>query len=746
MNSATPDDAALVVTGGGDVRVEAGGNLVAGQYYAAKGSLGLRVGGSMGFTPSTVAASLNKSVGTVLALGDAQASVQATGDVNLQAIVNPTLLPQSYGSGDTFNTGASAAQGDRVSVFSTYGSSSRADLQSLSSNVNLQNSRGGGDMADLRTIFTVLAGGNSGDYTSLLNYLPPQLASTAYQGNVNFTALPADARYTQLPSASSKLDVLAANAVVFNASLTLSDRDPALIPSAVRPSAVTTTITGGVSHAATPVHQADSDTVHIYARSGDVQGVSQNYGNGQLTTKLNLPKAVSVRAGKDIKNLNLIVQQSSADDRSTLQAGRDVVYDSAASRTDNDGVRIAGPGQLEVSAGRDVNLGTSAGIVSVGNLDNANLASGGADLLINAGLGAAGLDYAAAVERLLGKLRSGASDTSTLWQARWLTGNTGLSSAQAVAAVQAVQALDDSAKRARVREMIYTGLRSTGRDSNSAQSGFGGNFQRGYDALELVFPGIAGKNSDGSFANYAGEINLFASRLKTAQGGSIAFMNPGGNVVVGLANTPAALVDVGNNVLGMVVAAAGDIKGFSRGDMLVNQSRMLTVGGGDVMLWSSEGGIDAGKGKKTASAVPPPVIKVDAQGNVTQELQGAASGSGIGALSSAGIKAGDVDLIAPKGTVDAGDAGIRAGNLNVAALTFKGADNVSVAGASTGVPVADTSAVTAAASGATSTGEDSSKSTLGSGQAAAESARAARALAAAFKPSVVRVDVIGFGE
>jgi hypothetical protein len=170
------------------------------------------------------------------------------------------------------------------------------------------------------------------------------------------------------------------------------------------------------------------------------------------------------------------------------------------------------------------------------------------------------------------------------------------------------------------------------------------------------------------------------------------------------------------------------------------------VGGGDVLLWSSDAGIDAGKGKKTASAVPPPVISVDSQGNVTQTLQGAATGSGIGALAPAGAMGGNVDLIAPKGTVNAGDAGIRAGNLNVAALDFKGADNVTVSGRSTGVPVADASAVTAAASGATSMGDDASKSIAASSQAASEAARSAQQLASTFKPTIVNVDVLGYGE
>jgi len=188
--------------------------------------------------------------------------------------------------------------------------------------------------------------------------------------------------------------------------------------------------------------------------------------------------------------------------------------------------------------------------------------------------------------------------------------------------------------------------------------------------------------------------------------------------------------------------------------MLVNQSRILTVGGGNVLLWSSEGDIDAGKGKKTAASVPAPIVRYDSQGNVTREEQGSATGSGIGALVPAGVTPDEaylathlnVALIAPKGTVNAGDAGIRAGNLTLAAQVVLGADNISASGASSGTPVADNSAVTASASGATSTGDDVSKTVAAMSQAAADASRNAQSLKDAIKPSLVRVDVLGFGE
>jgi len=362
------------------------------------------------------------------------------------------------------------------------------------------------------------------------------------------------------------------------------------------------------------------------------------------------------------------------------------------------------------------------------------------------------------VDRIAARLEAGSVDDATLWQARWLTDDETLTGSNALAAVRVVDALDKAGQRTRVREMVYAALLATGRDSNNPDSPYAADFARGYAALEMAFPGIGDKNPDGRFKNYQGEVNLFASRILTERGGAIEFLIPGGGLIVGLSNTRKEVLatqkfitgqEVGltdSGALGLVAVEDGAIRGFARDDILVNQSRILTVGGGNILLWSSEGGIDAGKGAKTATSVPAPIIRVDSQGNVTQELQGAAAGSGIGALSSGGVKAGDVDLIAPKGTVNAGDAGIRAGNLNIAAQVVLGADNITVSGTSSGTPVADTSAVTAAASGATSGGDDISRTTAALNQSSADAARTSQTAIEAFKPSVVRVEVLGFGE
>lgn len=64
------------------------------------------------------------------------------------------------------------------------------------------------------------------------------------------------------------------------------------------------------------------------------------------------------------------------------------------------------------------------------------------------------------------------------------------------------------------------------------------------------------------------------------------------------------------------------------------------------------------------------------------------SGSGIGTIIGfPGVEPGDVSLIAPLGTINAGEAGIRvSGNLNLAALYVLNANNFQVSGEVKGLP------------------------------------------------------------
>jgi len=247
----------------------------------------------------------------------------------------------------------------------------------------------------------------------------------------------------------------------------------------------------------------------------------------------------------------------------------------------------------------------------------------------------------------------------------------------------------------------------------------GTDYQRGYKAIDTLFPS---KDAAGKPLSYQGDIDMFFSQLKTEQGGNINLLAPGGSVVVGVPNPPASLTFIKQSFspfiaaaanLGVLVLGSGAIEGFANQNFEVNTSRMLTLEGGDIILWASNGNIDAGRGAKAASGAPPPVIQTDANGNVFVNPINDVNGSGIGQLlTGPGQTAGLVNLIAPKGAVNAGEAGIRvAGNLNIAAVQVIGASNIEVGGTATGVPVSEAGALAGALSGANALG-DVAKSAL----------------------------------
>ena len=746
-SGASPETAISTVTGGGAVSLDAGGDVLGGAYYSGLSNVQIRAKGRIG-------AGID-GLKPVIALGDARAYLRALGDIEVGNAITPQMLPQS--AGNLILAFPALPQPVR-SLFSTYSGDSAISLASLSGDVVLHQDQQRFD------------GINSAWLASLLKQylLPASIEVTGFQGGIDIGAREdaTNRMLTMMPSATGSLALRASGNVRFNDSLTLSDMDPVRVPNALRPTIVipsTNSLSPGSVeslivnplsprstpnlHASIPLHTADDVSVRVYSSAGDILGI--NDANTTLTV-LDSPKKVDIRAGRDVSDLAVHIQHLDEGDVSRIVVGRDIRFGSPAERRDNARIRIGGPGRLDIIAGEDIDLGTSGGIVSRGKLDNIALPVGGASLRLAAGVEVKGVDAVGAVDRVLQRLETLPSDDTTLWLARWLVGDDSLTAGDALTAVRLLDAANEEEQQERVVDMLFTALRETGRQANQADSGYAANFTRGYAALDTVFPGIDEKNVDGTFKNFQGDINLFASRIKTEQGGSIQFLAPGGNVIVGLANTPSQLVVATPgqplDVLGMVVAESGDIQGFARKDIVVNQSRILTVGGGDVLLWSSEGDIDAGKGKKSASVVPPPLVQIDTQGNVTLIQQGAVNGSGIGALTPLGGIAGDVDLIAPRGAVDAGDAGIRAGNLNIAAQVVLGADNISVSGSSSGTPVADTSAVTAASSGASNAGGDVSSTTAALAQNLSEAARAAEDLKNAFKPTFISAEVIGYGE
>ena len=292
--------------------------------------------------------------------------------------------------------------------------------------------------------------------------------------------------------------------------------------------------------------------------------------------------------------------------------------------------------------------------------------------------------------------------------ASYVTTTTGSAPASTSAAFAAFAKLSPEAQRAFVNREFFSELTASGRDNNNLLSV---GFSRGYAAVDAYYPQSRTASPDYSATAAAGDLGLVFSRIYTLSGGDIALSVPGGLLNVGLANAPPSLGTRDPSTLGIVAQGSGSVDIYSRGDVLVSSSRIFTLGGGNILIWSNEGSIDAGRGAKSAVSAPPPQVIVGADGTVRLSFAGAAAGSGIRTIQTDSTQPlGNVDLIAPVGSVNAGDAGIgAAGNINIAASRVLGLDNIQVGGTSTGVP-ATVSSLGASLLGASNAASSSTQS------------------------------------
>jgi len=254
---------------------------------------------------------------------------------------------------------------------------------------------------------------------------------------------------------------------------------------------------------------------------------------------------------------------------------------------------------------------------------------------------------------------------------------------------------------------------------------------RGRAAIARLFPET---DVAGNPITYKGDITMFGGAgVHTNFGGSIQMLTPGGRQTFGIEGFAPP------STAGVITQGAGDIQLYSLGSILLGQSRIMTTFGGSIMAWTSEGDINAGRGSKTTVVYTPPKRVYDNWGNVSLSPSVPSTGAGIATLNPIPeVPAGDIDLIAPLGTIDAGEAGIRvSGNVNIAALRVVNAANIQTQGKSSGVPVSAT----------VNTGAMSSASAAGAAasQAAEDAARSQQAAARQGRPSIMTVEVLSLG-
>jgi hypothetical protein len=201
---------------------------------------------------------------------------------------------------------------------------------------------------------------------------------------------------------------------------------------------------------------------------------------------------------------------------------------------------------------------------------------------------------------------------------------------------------------------------------------------------------------------------------------------------------PQAFVDPSQG--GVVTRRGGDIRIMADQDISLMSSRVFTLQGGDITMWTTDGSITAGVGSKTSVSKPPLQYLLSSTGAVLVDAFGLSTGAGIGVLdalqNAGGRKESRLDIIAPRGEVNAGDAGIRVvGNINIAASVVVGVENIQVSGAATGVPKVEAPNI-----GSLTTASSVAQAAAQQGVGPAAQARNSMA----DLPSIITVEVLGY--
>ncbi|WP_076866829.1 filamentous haemagglutinin family protein [Bradyrhizobium mercantei] len=774
-------DGSLVQTGGGTLSVKAGNVGTGGnQFVNLRGAMDIATGdfGSMTATNTRTDAgadprpinplttySMTTLDGGDFVPGDSVINVRARGDLAVGTILDPGRAGvtglTAAGNGSTTGDGASWftlwTGTTAVNEFAAGGSLASGTapdisrflppvMRAIAANGNIYNAGGGMLLPSPGSVLEVLAQGSIFGGSPAMGQLMTSTSSLA---------TPFRPAWAILNSNQYGLAVTASNYW----------GDYAAVNDQIGGSPVYSYNAGGylfAFDANTVKDKAVLDQVEparIYAVSGDIAGITY----GQIITAMRTIGGVAVStdyyqaagalrmlAGGDIVNTKGLILHGDADDVSTIAAGGSVIYAGWPGFNTNPkgGLTITGPGTLEITAARNIYQGSIATVESIGALAAGDKRPG-ANVVMQAGVGAGEIgvgqvDWTGFARLYLdpdnlagagpladqhGKVAKTYGDE--LYD--WLTARFGYSGAKADA-LGYFFTLPAEQQRVFLRQVYYAELTAGGREYNDASGPRPGSYLRGREAIAALFPNDAAYRGDitmftaASGTPGAANYKIQSGFVHTDFGGDIQFLTPGGGVTIGTEGLlPGADA-------GLITQGAGNIQIYSQNSVLMGLSRIMTTFGGNIVIWSAEGDINAGRGAKTTVIYTPPKRTYDGYGNITISPVTPSSGAGIATLQPIPeVPRGTVDLIAPLGTVDAGEAGIRASSfVNIAALHIVNAANIQAQGGVIGVPV-----VQAPNMGALS--EASNTAGASAKQAAVPPPRTND------QPSVIIVEVLGYG-
>ncbi|MBC9980744.1 filamentous haemagglutinin family protein [Bradyrhizobium campsiandrae] len=736
----------------GNMVVSAGRDVLGGSFYEGAGHGAVVAGRSIGATSEKLAwAGIDRNKAAVLvdnlpvlAVDLGMIQVRAGAGISVDGPINPAASHQQASS-------AANPAGNTTAVYmDTYGPQSGATLLSTAGNV---------------TIGIAPTGINSSTST----VFPASFEAIALGGDIVTTglSLPNTASISPQPgmvlsgSENGEFQLLASGSIDLTFGYDPAKQlrpyisaGPALLDKAFdpfRPNAwygthIGDPSYGGGSSSVVLAHQNDDNIARIVAQTGNIVAGGRTVVNDNnvvtALVRVEINRPAAIYAGGDITDLNVIVQNINSSDVSSIVAGGNISYTGLNAAG---GIQVAGPGFLVVQAGGDLGpfvpaahnttteIQAQQGIASVGNSStspvgnafvmptsnggptgmynsallgpynspsarrNDLLSSKGADIVAMFGV-SKGINYDGVFKTYVDPASNANVAHNYVDELRAFLTRIGKPADSDP--IAAFKALPDQLQHVFLDQVFFAELKAVAQSTQGKDA-----LPRGYQAVETMFPASFGySSSDGSSIVKTGDLNLLHSTIQTKLGGDISIFGPGGNIVVGsLASETNAKLKLSD--IGILTLGGGAINTFTDQSVRVNSSRVLTTQGGDILMWSSNGDLDAGRGSKTTLSLPPLQVLFDRNDYQSVDLGGFVTGAGIATLKASRLaKSSNTYLLAPRGTIDFGTAGVRSsGNLVVVAPVVANASNNSVQGTTTGIPTISVQSVGSATSGNSAT-------------------------------------------
>jgi filamentous hemagglutinin family protein len=531
--------------------------------------------------------------------------------------------------------------------------------------------------------------------------------------------------------------------------------------------------------------QAGNDRLVRFRAGRDVLFDNVDVSNGSLRLQtvsfVRSNRPTEVVAGRDIVNPHFLGQNFDEADVTRLVAGRDITGVTVGLNSSPRAVLLAGPGAFELESGRDISLNQLAGVMAIGNAYNSALPEAAAKITLTAGT-AQGVNLSELRTRhgsepgLRGAINQALSESGLLPQGGGTWSQ--LSDDDAFAAfgelsstrqVESIQTFLDrtfaalflpedanqtpayyrsSAFQRKKQEALWSQVLQSAEAAKaiavSTDEAEEARRKLRRQALFAAAEAVVDLAGHGRSFVRDGDVNVGQSRVHNlGQGGGNGStrdtVGPLGGIDVMAAGQVVAGLSLPANVSnakpgGFINYDGGSFRSISLGDFLVADQKVISLGRGDLLLYSVEGSVDAGQGSNTSVATAAPVRRFNsATGNVETVAQPPIAGSGIQKLQTPADYVTTFGLYAPKGEIRAVDAFIKGdANVDIVAPVAIGTDNI---GGASGVASAPPPTVSVSLTPKTTDTAAGTKEV--SGEAEAKDKAQAK--------SVLTVDLLGFG-